>query len=69
MMSRRGIARRKRAFETNLDGVKERFASIPFSAEDPAAFTELWRELERLVGDERPIMGYWPAKVILATRR
>lgn len=52
-----------------MDGVKERFASIPFSAEDPAAFTELWRELERLVGDERPIMGYWPAKVILATRR
>ncbi len=57
------------AFETNLDGVKEHFASFPFSAEDPAAFTELWREMERLIGDERPVKGDWPAKVILATRR
>lgn len=57
------------AFETNLDGVKEHFASFPFSAEDPAAFSELWREMEGLLGDGKPIRGYWPAKVILATRR
>lgn len=56
-------------FETNLDGIKEHFASFPFSAEDPAAFTELWWEMERLVGDGRPVRGYWPAKVILATLR
>ena len=57
------------AFETDLAGVKEHFASFPFSAEDPAAFSELWREMEGLLGDGRPIRGYWPAKVILATRR
>ena len=56
-------------FETDLSGVKEHFESFPFSAEDPAAFTELWREMEQLLSDGRPVKGYWPAKVILATRR
>lgn len=57
------------SFETDLDGVKEHFTSFPFSAESPDAFIELWREMERLLGDGRPVRGYWPAKVILATRR
>jgi len=57
------------SFETDLDGVKEHIGSFPFVTEDPAAFTELFRELEDLLGDGRLVQGYWPAKVILATRR
>ena len=57
------------AFETNLNGIKEHCDSFPFLVENPARFTELWQEMERLVGDGKVVKGYWPAKVILATRR
>ena len=56
------------SFETDLDGVKEHIGSFPFLMEDPAAFTELFRELEDLLGDGRLVQGYWPAEIILATR-
>lgn len=57
------------SFETDLDGVKEHIGSFPFVESDPAAFTELFGELDDLLGDGRLVQGYWPAKVILATRR
>ncbi|ETS76957.1 hypothetical protein PFICI_10831 [Pestalotiopsis fici W106-1] len=56
------------SFETDLEGVKDHFATFPFSKEDPEVFAELWAELEKYVADGRPIRGCWPAKIILATR-
>ncbi|ORY69638.1 S-adenosyl-L-methionine-dependent methyltransferase [Pseudomassariella vexata] len=56
-------------FEMDLDGVKEHIGSFPFVAENTAAFTEMFRELEDLLRDGKLVRGYWPAKVILATRR
>lgn len=55
-------------FETDLEGVKEHIGSFPFIEADPTAFTDLFKELEVLVGQKK-VQGYWPAKVILATRR
>ena len=56
------------SFVTDLEGVREHVLSFPFAREDPVAFTELWQEMEHVVRD-RPVKGYWPAKIILATRR
>ncbi|TVY84602.1 Methyltransferase ptaH [Lachnellula suecica] len=56
------------SFETDLEGVKEHMCSFPFVAENLEAFTELFLELENLLQDGRLVRGYWPAKIILATR-
>ena len=56
------------SFVTDLYGIKEHFGSFPFAIDDPAAFTELWKEMEDLLPGERKVDGCWPAKVILATR-
>ncbi|KAG9229996.1 S-adenosyl-L-methionine-dependent methyltransferase [Amylocarpus encephaloides] len=55
-------------FATDLEGIKEHIGSFPFVDADPTAFTDLFQELEELVGHQR-VQGYWPAKIILATRR
>ncbi|KUI60116.1 hypothetical protein VP1G_07325 [Cytospora mali] len=57
------------SFETDLDGVKEHINSFPFVAGHPEALADLFRELEDMLGDGRLVQGYWPAKIILATRR
>ncbi|TPX09871.1 uncharacterized protein E0L32_008893 [Thyridium curvatum] len=56
-------------FETDLAGLKEHFASFPFVSQFPDAFVDLYRELDQLVGSGRRVQGYFPAKIILATRR
>ncbi|KAK6837015.1 S-adenosyl-L-methionine-dependent methyltransferase [Apiospora arundinis] len=56
-------------FETDLEGVKAHFASFPFVSKFPDAFTELYKELDQLLADGRRVKGYFPAKIILATRR
>ncbi|KAH8597595.1 S-adenosyl-L-methionine-dependent methyltransferase [Bisporella sp. PMI_857] len=57
------------SFETDLEGVRGHIESFPYVAADPEAFTKLFQELEELLDDGKTIRGYWPAKVILATRR
>jgi SAM-dependent methyltransferase len=57
------------SFEADLVGVKAHMNSFPFIAGHPDAFKDLFSELETLLGDGRTVRGYWPAKVILATRR
>ncbi|KAI3318562.1 S-adenosyl-L-methionine-dependent methyltransferase [Xylariaceae sp. AK1471] len=57
------------AFETDLGGVKEHIGSFPFVAENPEDFIDLFQELEDLLKNGKIVRGYWPAKVILATRR
>jgi SAM-dependent methyltransferase len=56
------------SFETDLAGVKEHFGSFPFVSQFPGAFTDLYRELDDLLADGKPVRGYFPVKVILATR-
>jgi SAM-dependent methyltransferase len=56
------------SFETNLAGVKEHFGSFPFVSQFPSAFEELYKELDSVVGD-RLVQGYFPVKIVLATRR
>lgn len=56
------------AFVMDLDGLREHVESFPFAKADPVAFAELWREMEDVVKN-RPVKGYWPAKIILATRQ
>lgn len=55
------------AFETDLTGVKEHFNSFPFISQFPDAFADLYRELDEMA-EEAPFQGYYPAKLILATR-
>lgn len=55
--------------KTDLDGVRSHFASFPFSTLDPAGYEELWAELGGLLKDRRVVEAYFPATVILATRR
>lgn len=55
--------------ETDLEGLKAHFASFPFSVLDPSAYVELWQEMGELLKDGRKVDAYFPAKIILATRR
>lgn len=57
------------SFETDLKGVREHFDSFPFVSQAPEVFTKLFQDLENMLGDGRLVQGYWPAKIILATRR
>nr|UYO77210.1 S-adenosyl-L-methionine-dependent methyltransferase [Trichoderma crystalligenum] len=57
------------SFEKDLDGVKEHICSFPFVAENLDAFADLFAELDELLGDGRVVRGYFPAQIILATRR
>ncbi|KAL9111226.1 MAG: hypothetical protein Q9227_004304 [Pyrenula ochraceoflavens] len=57
------------SFETDLDGVKEHMNTFPFIADHTADLAELFQELQELIEDSRTVRGYFPAKVILATRR
>lgn len=57
------------SFETDLNGVKEHMCSFPFVADNLEACNELFAELETLLGDGRLVRGYWPATIVLATRR
>ncbi|KAI0192438.1 hypothetical protein F4808DRAFT_453492 [Astrocystis sublimbata] len=57
------------SFTADLEGVKEHINSFPFVSEDPSAFATLFGELEEIMGDGKVVQGYWPATVILATRR
>ncbi|PHH92981.1 hypothetical protein CDD83_2814 [Cordyceps sp. RAO-2017] len=56
------------SFEKDLAGVKEHFASFPFVSKFPDTFKDLYEELDKLAVGE-PFRGYYPVKVILATRR
>ncbi len=56
-------------FETDLAGVKEHFNSFPFISQFPDAFTDLYQELEGLLENGKLVKGYFPVKIILATRR
>ncbi|KAJ5592635.1 S-adenosyl-L-methionine-dependent methyltransferase [Penicillium hordei] len=57
------------SFEKDLDGIKEHFCSFPFVAENLAVLAGLFAELDELLGDGRVVRGYFPAQIILATRR
>ena len=57
------------SFDWTLEGFKEHFGSFPHSKEDPAAFVELWNELDELLKNKSRLDGVFPAKLILATRR
>lgn len=57
------------SFTTDLEGVKEHIASFPFLATDVEAFTDLFKELEMYFNDHERARGYFPVKIILATRR
>jgi SAM-dependent methyltransferase len=56
------------SFETDLAGVKEHFNSFPFISQFPDAFTALYQELGGMA-HKAPFQGYFPVKIILATRR
>lgn len=57
------------SFTTGLAGIKEHFQSFPFISSFPSAFKNLFQELEELVPDGQSVQGYFPVKIILATRR
>nr|POE70856.1 methyltransferase tpcm [Quercus suber] len=57
------------SFETDLQGVKEHMFSFPFVVKDSTGSAGLFEELEDMFKDGHLVRGYWPAKVILATRR
>nr|UYO77180.1 methyltransferase protein [Trichoderma calamagrostidis] len=57
------------SFEKDLEGVKEHICSFPFVAENLDVFADLFTELDDLLGDGRVVRGYFPAHIILATRR
>jgi SAM-dependent methyltransferase len=57
------------SFEKDLNGVKEHICSFPFVSENLDAFTDLFVELDDLLGDGRLVRGCWPAKIVLATKR
>lgn len=54
-------------FEMDLDSVMEHFGSFPFISQFPDAFMELFQELDNLAASA-PFTGYYPVKIILATR-
>ena len=54
------------SFEWDLAEVKEHFGSFPFVSQFPDAVKDLYQELDGLRG---PFKGYFPVKIILATRR
>lgn len=56
------------SFETDIEGVKQHIDSFPFLRQNPSSFEQLFKELELLVGSGKRVRGYWPAKIILATR-
>lgn len=55
-------------FQTDLAGVKEHFGSFPFISRFPDAFTDLYTELDELLGDGGTVDGFFPVAIILATR-
>ena len=55
--------------KTDLDGITSHFASFPFSTLDPSSYKELWEELGQLLKGGRLVEAYFPATIILATRR
>lgn len=57
------------SFNAGLEGVKEHILSFPFVSQDPQAFASLFEELDEAMADGKVVQGYWPATVILATRR
>lgn len=57
------------SFEKDLDGVKEHICSFPFVSDNLADFTDLFVELDDLLGDGRIVRGHWPVKIVLATKR
>lgn len=56
------------SFTTDLAGVKEHFGSFPFVSQFPDAFVGLYKELDELLGTSDSVTGYFPVKIILATR-
>ncbi|KAJ5655745.1 hypothetical protein N7507_007695 [Penicillium longicatenatum] len=56
-------------FQTDLVGVKEHFGSFPFISQFPDVFTDFYKELDELVADGRPVEGYFPVSIILATKK
>ena len=57
------------SFETDLNGVMEHMCSFPFIADNLEACKELFAELKTLLDDRSLVRGYWPAIIVLATRR
>lgn len=56
------------SFKVDMQGLRDSAASFPFAGMEPEAFESNWKELESIIGDGE-IDGYWPARLILATRR
>ncbi|KAK3382220.1 S-adenosyl-L-methionine-dependent methyltransferase, partial [Lasiosphaeria ovina] len=56
------------SFETDLAGVREHFGSFPFISQFPDAFAGLYAELDALLAGGKRVEGYFPVKIILATR-
>ncbi|KAI1328252.1 S-adenosyl-L-methionine-dependent methyltransferase [Xylariaceae sp. FL0255] len=57
------------SFKTDLAGVKDHMCSFPPISDHISSFDDEFKQLERLIGEDTVVRGYWPAKVILATRR
>ncbi|KAK2594643.1 hypothetical protein QQS21_007619 [Conoideocrella luteorostrata] len=57
------------SFEKDLNGVKEHICSFPFVVENMSAFEDLFQELDELLANGRVVRGWFPAHIILATRR
>ena len=57
------------SFKTDLEGLREQFATFPFAAQEPAAFESLWEELATMLSDGKVVEGVWPARILLATSR
>jgi SAM-dependent methyltransferase len=56
------------SFEAGLAEVKEHFGSFPFVSRFPDALSELYKELDELLANGKRVKGYFPVKLILATR-
>ena len=56
------------SFEWGLADVKEHFGSFPFISRFPERFADFYQELDEILAGGRTVKGYFPVKIILATR-
>ena len=53
----------------DLQHLRDEFDTLPFAALEPTAFDSLWAEMENIMRGGRIVRGFWPARIILATRK
>lgn len=56
-------------FEMGVQEIKDHFNSFPFISRYPEEFTDLYREIDEILSGGKTAKGYFPAKLILATRK